>query len=74
VAAFITVWLEVRILPGPPRTLSKLGIFRFALKGPELAGFAIGAVVSVETNSGVEEISSELSLALKSRFRETETL
>jgi hypothetical protein len=42
-------------------------------KGPELAGFAVGAVVSAETNSGVVGISGELSLALKSGFRETET-
>ena len=53
-------------LPPPPRTLSNLGISRFAPKGPELAGCAVGAVVSAETNSGVEGISAELSLALKS--------
>ena len=39
----------------PPRTLSNLGISRFAPKGPELAGCVGGAVVSAETNSGVEE-------------------
>ena len=44
----------------------ELGNFRFAPKGPELAGSAVGAVVSTETNSGVEGISAELSLALKS--------
>jgi hypothetical protein len=48
-------WLVVRILPTPPRTLSNLRISRFAPKGPELAGCAVGAVVSAETNSGVEE-------------------
>ena len=58
----------------PPRTLSNLGISRFAPKGPELAGCAVGAVVSAETNSGVEEILAELSLALKSGFPETETV
>ena len=57
----------------PPRTLSNLGISRFAPKGPELAGYAVGAVVSAETNSGVEEISAELSLALKSGCPATET-
>src|SRR5215208_7054973 len=31
-------------------------------EGPELAGCAVGSVVSAETNSGVEEISPELSL------------
>jgi hypothetical protein len=69
----ITVWLEVRVLPGPPRTLSNLGISRFALKGPELGGFAVGGVVSAETDFGVEEISGELSLALKSGCPATET-
>ncbi len=64
----------VRVLPAPPRTLSNLGISRFAPKGPELAGSAVGAVVSGETNSGVEEISAELSLALKSGCPATETV
>jgi hypothetical protein len=74
VTPLITVWLEVRVLPGPPRTLSNLGISRFAPKGPELAGCAVGAVVSAETNSGLEEISAELSLALKSGCPATETV
>ena len=39
-----------------------------------VAGFALGAVISAETNSGVEEILAELSLALKSGFPETETV
>ena len=60
-------------VPGPPRILSNSGLSRFVPKGPELAGFAVGAVVSAETNSGVVGISGELSLALKSGFRETET-
>ena len=54
--------------------LSRTWEFPDLPKGPELAGCAVGAVVSAETNSGVEEISAELSLALKSRFPETETL
>ena len=70
----ITVWLEVRVFPSPPRTLSNLGISRFAPKGPELAGGAVGAVISAETNSGMEEISAELPLALKSGCPVTETV
>ena len=62
------------VLPGPPRTLANLGISRFAPKGPELVGSAVGAVVSAETNSGVEEISAELSPALKSGCPATETV
>ena len=63
----------MRLRP-PPRTLANLGISRFAPNGPELAGSAVGPLVSAETNSGVEEISGALSLALKSRFPETETV
>jgi hypothetical protein len=68
------LWSEVRILSGPPRTLANLGISRFAPKGPELAGSAVGAVVSAETNSGVEEILAKLSLPLKSGCPATETV
>jgi hypothetical protein len=70
----LRAWHAVRVLSGPPRTLSNLGISRFAPKGPELAGCPVSAVVSAETNSGVEEISAELSLALKSGCPETETV
>jgi hypothetical protein len=61
-------------LRAPPRILSNLGMSRFAPKGSEPAGSAIGAVVSGETNSGVEEISAELSLAMKSGCPATETV
>ena len=36
--SLITVWLEVRVLPGPPRTLSNCEISRRRPKGPQLAG------------------------------------
>ena len=42
------------VLPSPPRTLSNLEISRFAANGPELAGSAVGPLVSAETVSGVE--------------------
>ena len=42
--------------------------------GPRIGGLGCGPLVSAETNSGVEEISAALSLALKSRFPETETV
>jgi len=61
-------------LRSPPRTLSNLGISRLAPRGRELAGSAVCAVVSVETNSGVDEISAELSLALKAGCPATETV
>jgi hypothetical protein len=52
----------------------ELGISRVATKGPEPAGSAVGAVVSGESIAGVEEISAELSLALKSGCPATETV
>ena len=60
----ITVWLEVRVLPGPPRTLSNREISLRLPKGPQLAGSDVGVSVSVETISGQEAILGELSLAL----------
>ena len=62
------MWLKVRVLPTPPRTLSNLGISRFARNGPELAGSTVGLLVSAESDSGVDEVSAELSLALEIPF------
>ena len=36
--ALITAWLEVRVLPGPPRTLSKSEIACTLANAPQLAG------------------------------------
>src|SRR3981081_3694450 len=44
----ITVWLEVRILPGPPRSLSNRKISQRLVKGPQLAGFDVGVLASAE--------------------------
>ena len=52
----ITVWLEVRILAGPPRTLSNLKISQRLAKRPQLAGFDVGISVSAETFFGLEAI------------------
>jgi hypothetical protein len=38
----ITIWLEVRVLPGPPRSLRFAEISRIRSKGPQLAGFRFG--------------------------------
>jgi len=58
----ITVWLEVRILPGPPRSLSNRKISLRLAKGPQLAGFDVGGSVSAETFSRPEPILGHLSL------------
>ena len=50
------VWLEVRILPAPPRTFSNRKISLRLAKGPQLAGFDAGVSVSEETFSGLEAI------------------
>jgi hypothetical protein len=52
----IIVWLEVRILPAPPRTLSNWKISQRLAKGPQLAGFDVGISVSAETFFGLEAI------------------
>jgi hypothetical protein len=58
----ITVCLEVRILPGPPRSLSNRKISLRLAKGPQLAGFDVGGPVSAETFSRPEPILGHLSL------------
>ena len=63
-ALLITVWLEVRVLRGPPHILANAEISWQPPNGPQLAGIAAGGSVSAETNSVHEGISGELSLAL----------
>src|SRR5262249_50108408 len=58
----ITVWLEVRILPGPPGSLSNRKISVRLTKGPQLAGSDVAVSASAETCSGVRAIMRELSL------------
>ena len=67
----ITVWLEVRILPGPPGSLALSEISRLLPNCPELAGSAVRAPVSAETVDGSRAVLAELSLAQESRFPET---
>src|SRR5262245_34567569 len=55
---------KLRLLPGPPRTLSNREISPRLPKGPQLAGSEVGVSVSVETFSGREAFLGELSLAL----------
>src|SRR6478735_2138654 len=58
----ITVWLEVRILPGPPRSPSNLQISRRRPKSPQLARSCDWVSVSAETVSGLKAILGGLSL------------
>jgi hypothetical protein len=67
----ITVWLEVRILPSPPRSHPLDEISRLLPNGAELAGSAIRVPVSAETNDRPRRVLAELSLAQESRFPET---
>jgi hypothetical protein len=46
VTPLIMVWLEVRVLPGPPRTRAILEISRRRAKCPDLAGFLYHQLVS----------------------------
>src|SRR4030081_2400889 len=52
----ITVWLEVRVLPGPPRTLPNREISRRRPRSPQLAGSCGCVSVSAETVSGLNVI------------------
>jgi hypothetical protein len=65
------VWLEVRILPAPPRSLALAEISWRLPNSRELAGSAVPVPVSAETNDGCRSVLTELSLALESRFPET---
>ena len=67
----ITVCLEVRILPGPPRILSNLWISQRLAKGPQLAGFDVRVFVSAETFFGLEPILGHLSLRGEIPFLES---
>ena len=60
----LRAWHAVRVLSGPPRTLSNREVSLRLPKGPQLAGSDVGVSVSVETFSGLEAILGELSLAL----------
>ena len=44
----ISLWFEVRVLPSPPRSLSNRKISQRLVKGPQLAGFDVGVLVSAE--------------------------
>ena len=61
-AGLITVWLEVRVLPGPPRILSNREISRRRPRSPQLAGFCGCVSVSADTVSGLKAILGRLSL------------
>jgi hypothetical protein len=58
----IMIWLEVRILPGPPRILSNREISRRRPRSPQLAGFCGCVSVSADTVSGLKAILGRLSL------------
>src|ERR1700759_5682092 len=59
----ITVWLEVRVLPGPPRTHSNWEVSQRLANSPQLAGFCVGVSVSPDTVLATWAISAGLSLA-----------
>ena len=61
-AGLITVWMEVRVLPDPPRSLSNLQISRRRPRRSQLAGSCGCLSVSAETFSGVKAILGGLSL------------
>jgi hypothetical protein len=72
IGALITVWLEVRILPGPPGSPTLGEISWLLPNGPELAGSAARVRVSAETNDTEQAFSAELSLVSEFRFPATD--
>ena len=58
----ITVWLEVRVLPSPPRSLPNREISQRLPTSPQLAGFCGCVWVSAETVSGLNAILGVVSL------------
>ena len=58
----ITVWLEVRVLPSPPRSLSNLQIAGDGHRSPQLAGFCGCVSVWTETVSDLNLVLDGLSL------------
>ena len=69
----IIVWLEVRVLPAPPRSLTQTEISRFIANSPELAGIR-RRILSLQAGDWVSvAVSAPLSLPAKSRFPAAET-
>jgi hypothetical protein len=72
-AKTITVWLMVRILPAPPRSLTQTEISRFLTNSPELEGF-VGAFCFCKLSIGFQGRFRRLCLCpAKLRFPATET-
>ena len=64
----IIVWLEVRVLPAPPRSLKQTEISPFGVKSPELAGIR-ARILSLQTvNWTSRALSGPLSLPPKIAF------
>ena len=73
-ASLITVWFEVRVLPGPPRIPKRTECSGDSSNSPPIGGVLCLPSVSAETNSANEGISGELSLASESGCPATETV
>ena len=64
----IIVWLEVRVLPAPPRSLTQTEISRFSANRPELAGIR-ARILSLQCVDGISgAVSAPLSLPRKIAF------
>jgi hypothetical protein len=64
----ITVWLEVRILPGPPGSRPIAEISWRLANSPELAGLSCSRLVSGQVHLSLRRHFGPLSLALKNTF------
>jgi hypothetical protein len=67
VSRAITVWLEVRVLPAPPRSLVQTEISRLVPNSPELAGIRV--ILSLQAVDWISRaVLAPLSLPRKIAF------
>jgi hypothetical protein len=64
----VTDWLEIRVLPAPPRSRAQKGISRFSANRPELAAIR-ARILSLQSADWIEgSVSGSLSLPWKIAF------
>jgi hypothetical protein len=71
----IIVWLEVRVLPAPPRSPTQTEISRFIVNSPELAGFRVCTWTIFEDEPGRQSaaklLRARMSRAIAVQTQET---
>jgi hypothetical protein len=68
----MTDWLEVRVLPAPPRSPAQTGISRFSANRPELAAICARILSLQSADWFAGSVSGSLSLPWKIAFPDGE--